>query len=105
MRYAAIGIVFALGACLVRAQQATVPPSEVRFEVASVKPSAPSQAADRLWQVTPMRFTARSVPLFDYLVFAFDTDHLRLITPSSFQNQQFDIVATGANLNPSTLKA
>ena len=78
---------------------------EVRFEVASVKPSSMPPQADRIWQVTPTRFTARNVPLRDYLVWAFDTDWRRLVTPSSFQNQRFDIAATGTTLNGQTLRA
>jgi uncharacterized protein (TIGR03435 family) len=77
---------------------------EVRFDVASVKPSTPSRPGDRLWRLTPTGFTGRSVSLRDYLVWAFNTDLLRLITPPSFQNRPFDIVATGANLTPDTLR-
>ena len=97
-RHAVIGVSMLLVAVTLTAQS---PPrnDEVRFEVASVKPSSMPPQADRIWQVTPTRFTARNVPLRDYLVWAFDTDWRRLVTPSSFQNQRFDIAATGTTLN------
>ena len=102
-RYAIVGVSLLLLAATLTAQS---PPTkaEVRFEVASVKPSSVPPQADRIWQVTPTRFTARNVPLRDYLVWAFDTDSRRLVTPSSFQNQRFDIVATGTTLNGQSLR-
>ena len=103
MRYAVVGVSMLLLAVTLTAQS---PPTngEGRFDVASVKPSAPSRVGDRLWQVTPTRFTGRSVALRDYLIWASNTDLLRLVTPPSFQNGPFDIVATGANLTPDTLR-
>jgi len=105
MRYAVIGVSTLLLTVTLTAQSAPTN-GALRFEVASVKPSDPSVPlqTDRFWQVTPTRFTARNVPLRDYIRFAFNTDHLRLITPPSFHNERFDIVATAAALNPDTLR-
>jgi uncharacterized protein (TIGR03435 family) len=66
-----------------------------RFEVTSVRPSAPNKAGGG-FDATPGRFEIENQPLSQVIYFAYDIDRFRLTGPQWIYRERFDIVATGA---------
>ena len=67
----------------------------LRFEVASVRPSAPNKVGGG-FDAPPGRFEVENQPLSQMIFFAYDTDRFRLTGPEWIYRERFDIVATGA---------
>jgi uncharacterized protein (TIGR03435 family) len=94
MRCAAVGILFVLGTCLLTAQQAMVLPSDMRFEVASIRPAA------EVWNAlpdTPTRFARSQVTAYQLISIAYRLPGQRLEGgPSWIHSERFDIQAISA---------
>src|SRR5688500_6502070 len=70
-------------------------PQELRFDVASVKPSRPNAAGGGI-DAIPGRFSVENRPLAAVIFFAYDTDRFRTAGPDWIDKERFDITATGA---------
>ena len=92
VRLLTLGFLLALTSGVCPAAQAL---PELRFDVASVKPSRPN-AASGGFDATPGRFSVENRPLAEVIYFAYDTDRFRIAGPDWIDKERFDITATGA---------
>ena len=85
------------------AAQTTQPESgaRMRFDVASVKPSAPGSGAG--FNITPGRLIARNIRLIDYVAYAFSIEPGRIVgEQSDILSEGYDVAATFTTTTSST---
>ena len=91
MRYSPVGVVIVAGTCLLTTYQVTAL-QDVRFDVVSVRPSAPR--GPQTERVLPTRLEFVNVPLQVLLLRAFRLQAYELVAPDWAARERFDIRAT-----------